>query len=322
MGKDVTERAVPGLHVVDLRTITPVALESLWQREAHWWREHLRWDIADAQAALRRVVERGGVPGKAIQVGAQMAGYAYYVIAGRLGVLAGFSVAPEWSIPEVGRPLLQATLDAIRQHGVPRIESQCIPIDCPWLSAALEPQGFQPYWREVLRLDLQPMPAPVPPRDHMHLEPWQGTHLREAAAIMQAAYAKSPDADMNTFYRTVEGCRLVLDHLLNQGGGGRPVTAASALVRHRGQGIGCIVITETALHQSHLVQVAVLPAYQRHGVGRWLLHYSLSQLAAHQYETLSLLVSRANHRALTMYHAMGFHAVLSYPVFVWDRSEK
>jgi GNAT superfamily N-acetyltransferase len=118
----------------------------------------------------------------------------------------------------------------------------------------------------------------------------------------------------------VEGCHLVLDQLLNQGGCGRPVTAASALVRHRGQGIGCIVITETAPHQGHLVQVAVLPAYQRHGVGRWLLRYSMSQLAALHCETLSLLVSRANHRALAVYHAMGFHAVLSYPVFVWEQS--
>jgi N-acetylglutamate synthase-like GNAT family acetyltransferase len=249
-----------------------------------------------------------------------MVGYAYYVIAGRLGVLAGLSLAPEWNIPEVGRPLLQATLEAIRQHGVPRIESQCIPIDCPWLSAALEPQGFYPYWREVLRLHLQPTPAPVPPRDHMSLESWQGTHVHEAAAIMQAAYAESTDAAMNTLYRTVEGCHLVLDQLLNQGGCGRPVTAASALVRHRGQGIGCIVITETAPHQGHLVQVAVLPAYQRHGVGRWLLRYSMSQLAALHCETLSLLVSRANHRALAVYHAMGFHAVLSYPVFVWEQS--
>jgi ribosomal protein S18 acetylase RimI-like enzyme len=57
-------------------------------------------------------------------------------------------------------------------------------------------------------------------------------------------------------------------------------------------------------------------------VGRWLLHYSLSQLAIREYETLSLLVSRANHQAFTMYRALGFHTVLSYPVFVWDRSEE
>ena len=135
---------------------------------------------------------------------------------------------------------------------------------------------------------------------------------------MQAAYAESTDAAINALYRTVEGCHLVLDNLLNQGGCGRLVPGASALARHRGQGIGFIVVTEIAPQQSHLVQVVVLPAYQRHGVGQWLIHYSMSQLAALHYETLSLSVSRANSRAFTMYQAMGLHSVLAFPVFVWE----
>ena len=123
----------------------------------------LRWDISDAQAALRRVVERGGVPGKAIQVGTQMVGYGTYVIGGRLGGLVDLCVLPEWSHAEVGEPLLQDTLAAMRQQGVLRIEKLGLSIDCPWLIPAFEHEGFQTHWREFLRIELPQAPA-LPPR--------------------------------------------------------------------------------------------------------------------------------------------------------------
>jgi ribosomal protein S18 acetylase RimI-like enzyme len=48
------------------------------------------------------------------------------------------------------------------------------------------------------------------------------------------------------------------------------------------------------------------------------VHYSLSRLAALGYETLSLIVSRANAPAFTMYQALGLHRVLTFPVFIWE----
>jgi ribosomal protein S18 acetylase RimI-like enzyme len=305
---------------VDLSAVTPAELEGLWERTARWWREQLFWDVADTLAALRRVVARRGVPGKAVRVGLQTVGYAYYILGERLGVIADLQVLPAWNSPVVGEALLQATVAAIRQQGVPRIESPCIAIDCPWLVPAFEHQGFQTYWCEFLRVELGQAPAPVPPQTLVHLEPWQSTHMPEAAAIMQAAYEESVDAESNVLYRTAQGCRLVLDNILNQGGCGRLVAAASVLARHRGQGIGFVVVTEIAPQQSHLVQVAVLPAYQQRGVGRLLLHYSMSQLAALHFQTLSLMVSRANQRARKLYQTVGLHPVQAFPVFVWEQS--
>jgi ribosomal protein S18 acetylase RimI-like enzyme len=256
------------------------------------------------------------VPGKAVQIGARTVGYAYYVIVGDLGEIAGLHVLPEWSTPEVGKVLVQETVAALHQRGLQHIESACIAIDCPWLPAVFEPQGFQTYWREFLRVDLRHAQAPAPPPAPVHLEPWQSAQAHEVAVIMQAAYAGSVESTTNALYRSVAGCRLVLENILHQGGCGRFVPAASALARHRGQSIGCIIITEIAPQQSHLVQVVVLPAYQRQGVGRLLLHYSVSRLAALRFETLSLIVSRTNSRAFKMYRAMGMHPVLTFPVFI------
>jgi len=47
--------------------------------------------------------------------------------------------------------------------------------------------------------------------------------------------------------------------------------------------------------------------------------YCLSRLAAHHFDTLSLIVSRANQPAFRMYQAMGLQAVLAFPVFVWEQ---
>jgi ribosomal protein S18 acetylase RimI-like enzyme len=240
------------------------------------------------------------------------------MIGGRLGGIADLCVLPEWSQAGVGEPLLQETIAAMRRQGVLRIEKLTPGRNAPWLVPAFEHEGFQSHWREFLRLELCHTQVPPPPHSLIHLEPWQGQQIPAAAAMMQAAYAGSVDAEINALYRTAEGCQLVLEHLLNQGGCGRLIPGASALAQHRGQGIGFIVVTEIAPRQSHLVQVVVLPAYRRRGVGRWLVHYSMAQLAALHYETFSLIVSRANAPALTMYQALGLHRVLTFPVFIWE----
>jgi ribosomal protein S18 acetylase RimI-like enzyme len=303
--------------VVDLRTIPSRDLTGLWQRETRWWREQLCWDVSGSLAALQRVIARGGVPGKAVQVAAQTVGYAYYVVVGGLGVISSVQVQPAWSNLEVGEALLRETVAAIRQHRVARIESPTIAIDCPWLVPVLAAQGFRTYWREFLRLDLHtPLDPMLPAPTLTQVEPWQDAHAREAAVIMQAAYADSVDGEINALYRSVADCQMVIDHTLHQGGCGRLLASASALVRHRGQGVGFILVTEIAPRHSHLVQVAVLPAYQQQGVGRQLIQHSMSRLAVLSYDTFSLIVSRDNIRAFKIYQAFGLRPVLSFPVFV------
>jgi len=305
-------------HVIDLQAVVPAELEGLWQREVQLWREQLCWDVSARVATFRRILERHGVQGVALRIGTQTVGYAYYVIAGRLGVLAGLDIAPDWAGPEAGETLLKAVLHALRQHDISRIESPFVSFENFWLPAAFEAEGFRTYWREFLRIKPheQPEPSSAPPQ--VHLEPWRDPHLSEAAEIMHAAYGGGVETEMSQLYRTVSGCRLVLEHILYQRNNGAPVDRASAFVRHRGQGVGFIMITETAPRQGHLAQVVVHPAYQGQGVGQLLLNASFSQLAALEFDTLSLIVSRCNARASRLYQTMGFQSVLAFPVFAWE----
>ncbi len=307
------------VQVVDLSAVKPTALDDLWQHEVRVWRERLLWDISDTVAALRRIVERGGLPGKAAQVGSRTVGYAYYGIAGQLGAISGLVMAPDWSNTEVGEMLLKRTIEAVREQGVLRIESQFLSIDYTWLAPAFEREGFRTYWRAFLRRDVRRPRRSVSALPMVSLEPWRETDLRDAATMMQAAYHRGVEAEIHARYRSAEGCHEVLENILNQGSCGTVVAEASAMARHRGRGIGCVVVTEVAPRQGHLAQVVVLPEYQRRGLGQLLLDYSVSQLAERQFDTLSLFVSRSNEGALRFYRAMGFQAVLAYPAFIWEQ---
>jgi ribosomal protein S18 acetylase RimI-like enzyme len=313
----IPDAATSELQVVDLSAVRPVELEELWQREEQLWRERLFWDVSDRLAALGRVVQRGDLSGKAVRVGGRIAGYAYYVLRGHLGVIADLVASPG-SGTAATATLMQETVDEIRRTGVSRIESSFVAIDGPSLPPLFEREGFRTYWREFLRCELRGKQQPVSPPALVQLEPLRGSDLGEAAAIMQAAYKGGVDAEISQHYRTYEGCELVVQNLLHQGGGGIPIEA-SAIARHRGRGIGFIILTEIAARHGHLPQVAVLPEYQRQGLGRLLVSYGLSRLAELGFETLSLIVSRLNRPALKMYQLMGFQSVLSFPVFTWER---
>jgi len=168
------ERPLPSLHVVDLFAVKPAELEDLWEQEVRVWRDRLLWDISGPLASLRHVIARGELPGKAVRVGVQTVGYAYYVVAGRLGVLSGLVVSPAWSTTHVGGTLLKETIAEIRRKGVPRIESQFVSPDCPWLIPSFEHEGFCAYWREFLRMDLPGVRGPASPLARVDLQPWRG----------------------------------------------------------------------------------------------------------------------------------------------------
>jgi ribosomal protein S18 acetylase RimI-like enzyme len=302
---------------MDLSAVSLADLEDLWRWEVCFWRTRLLWDVSDTFAALRRIQERGGLPGKAVRANGRIVGYALYGVAGHLGVISGLAVCPEWRSPHVEQILVQASTEAIRRLGVSRIESRFVSSDAAWLVPAFEREGFRTYWREFLRSDLKQVRevghAPV----SVLLEPWRQNYLGEAAVMLQQAYAGGIDAEVHEQYRTVDGCHVILDAILNQGSCGMLVIEASALARHGGQDIGFVLVTEIAPRQAHLTHIVVAPAYQGLGVGRGLLDYSLQRLTEGPYETLSLIVSRSNARALGLYQGMGFQSVLTFPVCVW-----
>lgn len=335
MSSAIVESRAPNCQVVDLREVKPFELDALWQREVSLWRDRLYWDVSGALASLRRALERGGMRGKAVRVGSRTVGYAYYMLEAERCVVSGLVVAPDWASSGVGSLLLRETVDEIWQTGVRRIESQFVSIEPGWLTESFESAGFRTYWREFMRIRLgdshyaapdgvavsrgrEPRPLAPASSKAVRLERWRASHAGLAAAIMRRSHHAGVDAQMNELYRTEEGCRVLLDNILSQRGCGAPISDASAFARCRGEGVGFSIVTEIARGQGHLAQVAVLPAFQGQGLGRQLMGFNLAGLRARGFETLSLMVSRENETARSIYRRLGFRTVLQFPVFSWE----
>lgn len=305
-------------QLVDLSTVAASACEALWDHERHWWQTLLLWDIADSIDALRRVMARGSLPGHALRVGTQIVGYLYAMRDGELGVLSALTLAPTWDRPDTHALLLQSLVDRLRRQGVRRIESPCITPVSPWLVPTYERLGFRTMWRTFLRISIAEAQLCPSRSDIVQLEAWQSVHLQTAASIMQRAYQATIDVEMNQLYRSVSGCQSVCEQLLYQGGCGPCVADASSLASVRGEAAGFLLATAIAPAQAHLAQIAVLPTRQRAGIGRQLVQHCVTQLHAHRFETLSLVVSCANRPALALYQALGMREILTFPVFVWE----
>lgn len=317
MASFIAERALPNLQVVDLTRVRPRELKPLWEREVRLWRDQLDWDVAGAMNALERAVDRGGLTGKAIRCGGVTAAYAYYVVEGDRGVISGLVASPAFSGRQIGTALLDAIVDELDSRRVRRIETQFICFDAPWLVSCFEERGFRTHWREFLRAPIsRPRPQPTG-ASGVVLLPWTAWNLSEMAVLMEVAHRGGVDAVMNELYRSADGCRALLNSIVRQRGCGRSLTEASAIARERTTDVaaGFAIVTEIGLRHGHLAQVAVAPAFQGQGVGYRLLTHTFSRLGELGLDTLSLMVSRGNERALSLYRGMGFETTYRFPVF-------
>lgn len=321
MATFIAERALPNLQVVDLSRVRPHELRSLFTREVRLWQETLDWDVAGAIAALERAVDRGGLSGKAIRSGGTIVAYGYYVVEGDRGVISGLVVSPSYRGRDVGSAVLGAMLDDLERRRVRRIETQFICFDAPWLAECFEEHGFRTYWREFLRVSI-PRPRPrAPVMDDAVFLPWTTWNLSEMAALMKEAHRGGIDAEMNELYRTSNGCRALLNNILRQRGCGRSLTEASTVARDRATDLaaGFAIVTEIGRRHGHLAQVAVAPAFQNRSIGLRLLTHTFSRVAELGLDTLSLMVSRGNDRALGLYRSLGFEPAYRFPVFARKR---
>lgn len=317
MASFVAERAPANLQVVDLNRMRPQELKSLWEREVRMWRDKLDWDVSGAITALERAVDRGGLTGKAVRCGGEVAAYAYYAVEGDRGVISGFVVSPSCRRPEIGTAILDALLGELNRRKVRRIETQFICFDAPWLASCFEEHGFSTYWREFLRVSIsRPRPQHASSTQVVIL-PWTAWNLSEMAALMEQAHRDGVDSMMNELYRTGDGCRILLNNIIRQRGCGRSLTEASSVARERAtdRPAGFAIVTEIGRRHGHLAQVAVAPTFQGQGVGQRLMAHTFTRFGELGLDTLSLMVSRGNDPAQSLYRSMGFESIYQFPVF-------
>ncbi|MGC6388381.1 ribosomal protein S18-alanine N-acetyltransferase [Ewingella sp. S1.OA.A_B6] len=77
----------------------------------------------------------------------------------------------------------------------------------------------------------------------------------------------------------------------------------------QGDEMAGFAITQVVLDEATLFNIAIDPAFQRHGLGRALLEEVIQQLELRDVVTLWLEVRASNSKAITLYESLGFNEV-------------
>lgn len=334
MGSVVVEQprqSVPPIRIVDLATVRPIELDPFWELDIERWRKHLYWDERPAIESLRRSLQQGHLQGKAARLGERVVGFIYYLIEGERAVISGIGVYPGRNKPSILMAILSDALREFTALGVRRVETQFIAFDEPWIDPCFVNLGFSHHRRRFLRRSLKArdsveLRSPTSPietalgsrtRSGVAVESWARLDTRAASRVMAMAHEGRVDAEMNELYRTADGCRLLLDNILQQRGCGLALTRVSAAARAVSDGslAGFCLVTEILDGHAHIAQLAVMPSRQQKGVGRRLLRHALDRLQRRSFYSVSLMVSEENLSALRLYRQLGFRPTLSFPVF-------
>jgi ribosomal protein S18 acetylase RimI-like enzyme len=312
-------------EIVDLVGLRPEHLENLWAEEKRLWQGELFWDTTPAISVIRDAVKRRRLAGSAIRIGDEVVGCGYYIVDGKRAVLGGFMLVPEARVRTIGLPLARSLIVSVQsaqaEGAVTRVESQFITFGLPWLREAFLTEGFREHDRAFLRLPLQASASSCSGSRLFEFTPWSSSYLSRTALLMHQAHDGRVDAEMNELYRNPEGCRTLLENILQLQGCGEPIPMASSVAQRPESRMlsGFIVATEISPRHAHLAQVAVSPSAQGLGLGKLLLGRAIDALTRAGYRTVSLMVTKTNERALSLYESMGFRTVLRFPVFSWDR---
>lgn len=323
MSSLLEQHCPPGAaEIVDLSVVDPAQIDGLLEEERRLWQEKLHWDTSGSCSHVRRAVGERTLAGKAALAGNRVLAFGYYFTEERRSLVGGILVSRATVDEEAGPALTLVLLKAAQSESqVERVESQFISFGWNWLSAAFRTCGFQEHARLFLRQELSDLRLPPACGSRFWLENWSPDELNDAATTLELAHAHRVDGEINELYRSREGCRSLLQSIAFNRGCGPLIGSASFLARDPDTGnlCGLVLTSEISAGHAHLAQVAVTPGAQGRGLGTHLVSSSLSTLARQGFLTASLLVSRANQRALSLYGSLGFEIMLQFPVFAWDR---
>jgi ribosomal protein S18 acetylase RimI-like enzyme len=309
------------MEIVPLRQATPRQLDALFEEEAERWLEEFHWDYRPSLALIRRFVETRSLEGCAAMEDHRAAGYGFYVFEEEKALLGGLYIARSARDPGLPERLLAALLLSLRARtDIGRIEAQLIPFGHS-LDLALERHRFRLHKRQFMYLDLNgthavPQRAAPPAR----IERWTDRCFESCARLIERAYARHVDSEINEQYRSEAGASRFLRNVVLLPGCGQFLPEASLVIPGNGRNElqGVILTSVVAPRVAHVTQICLLPGLQGKGLGRALLNASIEALRARQFQGLSLTVTSANAPAVHLYETEGFRVLRTFSAAVWD----
>jgi ribosomal protein S18 acetylase RimI-like enzyme len=314
------------LEILDLRHFSSVDLRPLLHDETEVWSRQLSWDYSGSAEMILRYVDAKILPGYAAVDRGRVFGYSFFVYEGSKGVIGDLFVTNGTRLPnarEVELRLLTHVIETLQQSpGIHRVEAQLLAHEANSVSRPFIETGFQRHPRLFMTLPLGKMAAQGKVLTHPEVEirPWTDADYQPSAAVITAAYRNHVDAQINDQYHTLSGSLRFLNNIVRFPGCGVFDAESSfvALDRKARSMIGLILCSRVRKDVAHVTQVCVLPEYRSRRIGESLMAATEANLRKRTFALLSLTVTEANARAVTLYRRLHFESKKVFDAFVWE----
>jgi ribosomal protein S18 acetylase RimI-like enzyme len=313
------------LEILDLRHFSSADLRPLLEDESQLWSRLLSWDYSGSAEMILRYVDAKILPGYAAVDRGRVFGYSFFVYEGSKGVIGDLYVMNGTRLPDgrqVELRLLMHVIETLQQSpGIHRVEAQLLAHEANAVSRPFLDTGFQRHPRLFMVLPLGNLTQPqIPTHPEVEIRPWSEADYQPSAAVITAAYRGHVDAQINDQYHTLSGSLRFLNNIVRFPGCGVFDAESSfvAVDRRAKSLIGLILCSRVRNDVGHVTQVCVLPEYRSRRIGESLLDATVGNLMKRSFSMLSLTVTEANTRAITLYKRLNFESKRIFDAFVWE----
>ncbi len=312
------------MEILDLRHFSSVDLRPLLDDEAQLWGRVLSWDYSGSAEMILRYVDAKILPGYAAVERGRVFGYSFFVYEGSKGVIGDLYVTNGARLPDardVELRLLTHVIETLQQSpGIHRVEAQLLAHEAKAVARPFLETGFQRHPRLFMVLELEKAAAEKSAiHPDVEIRPWTDADYQPSAAVITAAYRGHVDAQINDQYHTLSGSLRFLNNIVRFPGCGVFDTESSfvAVDRRAKTLIGLILCSRVRSDVGHVTQVCVLPEYRSRRIGESLMGATTLNLKKRNFSLLSLTVTEANARAVTLYRRLNFDTKRVFDAFVW-----
>ena len=313
------------MEILDLRHFSSVDLRSLLEDETYVWSRLLSWDYSGSAEMILRYVDAKILPGYAAVDRGRVFGYSFFVYEGNKGVIGDLYVTNGARLPDARQVeirLLTHVIETLQQSpGVHRVEAQLLAHDANAVARPFLETGFQRHPRLFMVLALEKTAstsASIHPE--VEIRPWLEADYQPSAAVITASYRGHVDAQINDQYHTLSGSLRFLNNIVRFPGCGvfDPESSFVAVERKSKTLVGLILCSRVRKDVGHVTQICVLPEFRGKKIGELLLAATQVNLRKRNFSSLSLTVTEANHKAVSLYRRLDFDSKRIFDAFVWE----
>jgi len=316
---------MPAIRYVQLNRLDESAILPLMKEEARMWLSDFGWDYSIVQQILLYLFREKMLPGyAAFSDSIQPDGYVYFLANNAKGSIGACYTAPT-TPPEKARKIADGLVElavACLQDSseISRIETQMFTFHGHDYAPIFSKYSFLRHPRLYLVKDMDSVIPEKDPVAPIKIIPWNTSLIVSVAVMTAESYRNHQDFEILEDYHTPANCENYLRGLVTKPGCGIFLQDASFMcLDEYGTPCGYLICSRISDRRAMIPQIATHPAWQGRGIGAALMSRCMRQLMAMNYNSLSLVVTAENSRALEWYQRLGFKQSREFGAFIWNR---